>query len=126
MSWLVGLRAAAADRLADAGQDGPAPTLVLPLDQAEELFSADAGAQGEQFLVLLAALLGRINATGVGLIVAATIRTDRYQLMQNHPALDGIGTVLFNELKPMMRRVARYHDLPEASRGLIDALVAKR
>ena len=98
---LVGLRAAAAERLTDAGQDGPAPTLVLPLDQAEELFSADAGAQAEQFLTLIAELIGRINATEVGLIVAATIRTDRYELMQNHPALDGIGTVLFNELTPM-------------------------
>ena len=33
--------------------------------------------------------------------MAATIRTDRYELMQNHPALDGVGAVLFNELKPM-------------------------
>ena len=24
--------------------------------------------------------------------MAATIRTDRYELMQNHPALDGVGT----------------------------------
>ena len=98
---LVGLRAAAAERLAEAGQQGPAPTLVLPLDQAEELFTADAGPQAEQFLALLADLVGRINATEVGLIVAATIRTDRYEVMQNHPALDGINTVLFNELKPM-------------------------
>ena len=98
---LVGLRAAAAERLADAGQQGDLPTLALPLDQAEELFSADAGAQAEQFLALLAELLGRINATEIGLIVMATIRTDLYELMQNHPALDGIGTVLFNELKPM-------------------------
>ena len=89
------------ERLADAGQDGPAPTLVLPLDQAEELFSADAGPQAEQFLTLIAELIGRINATEVGLIVAATIRTDRYEVMQNHPALDGLGTVLFDELKPM-------------------------
>src|SRR6185312_1875248 len=69
--------------------------------QAEELFSADAGAQAEQFLALLEALLGRINATEVGLIVAATIRTDRYELMQNHPALDGLGSVLFDALTPM-------------------------
>jgi TIR domain len=41
------LRTAAAKRLADAGHDGAAPTLVLPLDQAEELFSADAGEQAE-------------------------------------------------------------------------------
>ena len=34
-------------------------------------------------------------------MVAATIRTDRYEVMQNHPALDGLDTVLFDELKPM-------------------------
>ncbi len=109
------LRVAAAERLTDTdrdngavaepptitSQEGAAPTLVLPLDQAEELFSADAGEQAERFLTLLAELVKRINATGVGLIVAATIRTDRYEAMQNHPALDGIGTLLFDELKPM-------------------------
>jgi WD40 repeat protein len=95
------MRAAAAKRLADAGHDGAAPTLVLPLDQAEELFSADAGAQATQFLELIADLVGRLNIGESGLIVAATIRTDRYEVMQNHPALDRIGTVLFNELKPM-------------------------
>jgi WD40 repeat protein len=98
---LVGLRTAATERLAEIGQDGPAPTLVLPLDQAEELFTADAGPQAEQFLSLLADLMARINTTDVGLIVAATIRTDRYELMQNHPSFDGINSVLFNELKPM-------------------------
>jgi WD40 repeat protein len=105
---LVQVRAAAAQQLAEIDQDGDAtvqeasaPTLVLGLDQAEELFSADAGEQAEQFLTLLAELLGRINATELGLVVAATIRTDRFEVMQNHPALDGIGTVLFDELKPM-------------------------
>ena len=49
-------------RLAEAGQQGAAPTLVLPLDQAEELFTADAGAQAEQFLALLADLVRRLNA----------------------------------------------------------------
>jgi hypothetical protein len=98
---LVGLRTAAADRLVDAGQHGPPPTLVLPLDQAEELFSEEAGVQAEQFLLLISELLGRMNATESALIVAATIRTDRYELMQNHPALDGVGTVLFNRLTPM-------------------------
>jgi WD40 repeat protein len=88
-------------RSTDAVQEGSAPTLVLGLDQAEELFSADAGQQAEQFLTLLAKLLGRINATELGLVVAATIRTDRFEVMQNHPALAGIGTVLFDELKPM-------------------------
>ena len=34
-------------------------------------------------------MLSRINAAEAGLIVAATIRTDRYEAMQNHPALAG-------------------------------------
>ena len=80
---------------------GARRSLVLPLDQAEELFSADAGPQAEQFLALIADLMRRLNTGEVGLMVAATIRTDRYEAMQNHPALDGVGTVLFNELKPM-------------------------
>ena len=88
--------------MAAAGHPGAVPTLVLPLDQAEELFSADAGPEAEQFLVLIADLMRRLNTgSKVGLIVAATIRTDRYEAMQNHPALDGIGTELFSELKPM-------------------------
>ena len=98
---LAELRTAATQRLVDIGQDGPAPTLVLPLDQAEELFTADVGEQAELFLALLSDLVGRLNAVGPGLIVAATIRTDHYEAMQNHPALAGINSVLFNELKPM-------------------------
>jgi TIR domain/WD domain, G-beta repeat len=95
------VRSAAAKRLADAGHDGAAPSLVLPLDQAEELFSADASAEAEQFLTVIADLMRRLNTSDVGLVVAATIRTDRYEVMQSHAALDRIGTVLFSELKPM-------------------------
>ena len=85
----------------EAGDRAIAPTLVLPLDQAEELFSADAGPQAGRFLTLIAGLLDRINSDELGMIVVATIRTDRFEAMQNHPALDGIGTALFDELKPM-------------------------
>jgi WD40 repeat protein len=103
-NWLTELRAAAATRLVERGNDGDvatAPTLVLPLDQAEELFSADAVEPADKFLALVAGLLERLNATEVALVVAATIRTDRYEAMQTHPALAGIGAVLFDELKPM-------------------------
>jgi hypothetical protein len=47
--------------VAAAGHPGAVPTLVLPLDQAEELFSADAGPEAEQFLVLIADLMRRLN-----------------------------------------------------------------
>jgi hypothetical protein len=90
----------------DRSREPSGPTLVLPLDQAEELFSAQATstaetAEAERFLELLAAVIGRINTDEVRLLVAAAIRTDRYEALQNHPALQGIGTVLFNDLKTM-------------------------
>ena len=41
--WLEEARQLARDRLLDVAAEQPAPTLVLPVDQAEELFHADAG-----------------------------------------------------------------------------------
>lgn len=102
--WLTEIRRAAARRLLERGDDGAtasAPTLVLPLDQAEELFAADAGEPATDFLRLLAGVIDTLNAEDLGIVVAATIRTDRYELMQTHPSLAGLGTVLFDELKPM-------------------------
>jgi WD40 repeat protein len=95
------MRATATKRLVDAGHDRAAPTLILPLDQAEELFSADASAEADQFLALIAELIRGLNSGEGGLILAVTIRTDRYEEMQKHPALDRIGTEIFSELKPM-------------------------
>ena len=42
-------RADARARLLDVPADQPAPTLVLPVDQAEELFNADAGPEAARF-----------------------------------------------------------------------------
>lgn len=103
--WLAEIRDAAAARLVDRAAieqgSAPAPTLVLPLDQAEELFSVDSGEPAEVFLRLLAGVIEQINATEIGFAVAATIRTDRYEVLQTHPALADVGALLFDELKPM-------------------------
>ena len=58
---------------------------MLPLDQAEELFTADAGHRGRPRSCELIAELAKPDADGhrLGLIVAGTIRTDRYEVMQN-------------------------------------------
>jgi hypothetical protein len=48
--WLQEARVVAASRLPQESAETPQPTLVLPLDQAEELFSVDAGWQAAQFL----------------------------------------------------------------------------
>ena len=55
--WLQEARHAARARLLDVPAEQPAPTLVLPLDQAEELFNPDAGPEAPRFLEILAGLL---------------------------------------------------------------------
>lgn len=97
------IRHAAAARLpAGDDDDKPAlPTLILPLDQAEELFSADAGEQGDALLRLLRSLTSPGDGDAPDLIVVVTIRTDRYEVMQTHPQLEGLQTQVFDALKPM-------------------------
>jgi hypothetical protein len=54
---LAEARQTARDRLLDVPAEQAAPTLVLPVDQAEELFNADAGPEAASFLELL----GRVS-----------------------------------------------------------------
>ncbi|MEV3901101.1 TIR domain-containing protein [Mycobacterium sp. NPDC050551] len=101
---LLDVQQAAADRLPDpvrGDERAAAPTLILPLDQAEELFSADAGAQGAELLSLIRRLTTRTDIRPLSLIVVATIRTDRFEIMQTHPELAGIESRVFDDLKPM-------------------------
>ncbi len=99
---LAECRQAAAHQVPDAGPDAAPPTLVLPLDQAEELFTADAGPEAAAFLRLIAEL-AKPDADGqrLGLVVAGTIRTDRYEVMQTAPQLAGLTSEVFDDLKPM-------------------------
>jgi len=89
---LIEIQQKATDRLPDpaSGDERPAPpTLILPLDQAEELFSADAGVQGAELMSFVRQLTVRTDLQPLSLIVVATIRTDRYEVMQTHPELVG-------------------------------------
>src|SRR6476646_5911902 len=80
--WLEEARQVARTRLFDVAAEQPAPTLVLPVDQAEELFNADAGPQAPQFLELVAALVQHEAGGTTAMIVAMTIRADRYEPLQ--------------------------------------------
>ena len=99
--WLEEARAAARARLLDVPADQPAPTLVLPVDQAEELFNADAGPDAACFLELLALLVEHEAGVTPAIIVALTIRADRYEPLQIAPELAGVDSVVFDQLKPM-------------------------
>ncbi|MET1034382.1 MAG: hypothetical protein ABWX68_03985 [Arthrobacter sp.] len=88
-------------RLLDEAAGTPLPTVILPVDQAEELFSADAGPQAQRFLTLLASLVNHGDVTSRGLVVACTIRTDFYGALQGTPELSRLKSVVFDELRPM-------------------------
>ena len=94
-------RLEARKRLLDEAAGTPLPTVILPVDQAEELFSADAGPQAQRFLTLLASLVNHGDVTSRGLVVACTIRTDFYGSLQGTPELSRMKSVVFDELRPM-------------------------
>ena len=96
---LQAIQKAARDRLITSDESAPpTPTLVFPLDQAEELFSPAATQEARDFLQLLGDLL-RGNAMPA--IVAITIRSDRYEPLQTAPQVGEIKSVIFDDLKPM-------------------------
>ena len=91
----------------DEQSSSRAPTLVLPVDQAEELFTADASPEARRFLSLIAEILrdaqtpAAASSPAISLIVAFTIRSDRYEPLQTAPELAGLQTTVFDDLKPM-------------------------
>ncbi len=94
--WLAEAQRAASNRLVDAEDVAP-PTIVLPIDQAEELFVADADEQCGKLLSVLSSLLSDRSP----IIAVATIRSDSYAPLQAAPDLAVIGTRVFDDLKPM-------------------------
>jgi len=101
--WLREIQQKASDRLLHDTGNTPLPTLILPVDQAEELFAADAGPEASQFLTLLARLTRHSGDDEPLLLIAATIRSDRFETLQTVPELADVRSELFNELKPMPR-----------------------
>ncbi len=115
-AWLEEARHVARARLLDVAAEQPAPTLVLPVDQAEELFNADAGPEAPRFLEMLAALVEHQAGVTPAMIVAVTIRADRYEPLQIAPELAGVDSVVFDELKPHAAcRVQGGHHRPRSA-----------
>ncbi|MDT5320846.1 MAG: hypothetical protein QOD88_3368, partial [Mycobacterium sp.] len=95
-TWLVECRDAASGQLLDKTADGEPLIIVLPLDQGEELFTGDEPEAAGLLSLIRELALGGDGADGLPLIVAATIRTDRYELMQTAPELAGLYTEQFD------------------------------
>ena len=66
---------------------GEPPAIVIPIDQAEELFSPDGVKEAESFLPLLRNLLVRDMPS---VITVFTIRSDQYEQLQSATAFDGL------------------------------------
>lgn len=90
------------NRTAQPHEPGKPPTLVLCIDQAEELHNPDATDEARQFLASIgAACRSEAIAGDFSLIVAFTIRSDRYEPLQTAAELSGLKSVVFDDLKPM-------------------------
>ncbi len=128
LTELVGTRA----RGGDGSTPGKPPTLILPIDQAEELFLADGAAEAHRFLELLCALA---VVERPALIALLTIRSDSYERLQTARELEGLRQH-FLSLPPMpqgayvdvIRGPARRlegSDRPlKIEEGLVDALLS--
>ena len=87
------------DRFVNGGRP-TAPTLILPVDQAEELFGANVGEEADGFLTVFAELL-KSETSDLPIMAVATIRSDLYELFQTAPQLVGLDAHPFDDLKPM-------------------------
>jgi WD40 repeat protein len=96
---LIELQGAARLQYLGAGENEPPPTIVLPLDQAEELLSPDGAEPASRFLALTQELADPSEDSRLDMIVVATIRSDRFGGLQARPEL--AGAELFGELRPM-------------------------
>ena len=80
----------------------PAPTIVLPIDQAEELFGAEGREEADAFLTALADALrepGGDAGAAIGarrrLFALLTIRSESYATLQTDRRLDALKAALF-------------------------------
>ena len=112
---------------ADAGVKPKPPTLVLSIDQGEELFLAEAQNEAKPFLSLLRDLL---KDDAPAIVAVFTIRSDNYEALQVAQQLDGVRQEAFS-LTPMpkgsyadvIRGPARRLDGTPRALAIEDALV---
>ncbi|WP_424405691.1 tetratricopeptide repeat protein [Pasteurella sp. PK-2025] len=94
-------------------EDRKLPTLVIPLDQAEELF-IEQQTQAQPFLQLIASL---IRSEQLDILLLCTIRTDAYAALQAATPLEGLDQYPFS-----LPRIAKgaYQQIIEGPAKLLD------
>jgi formylglycine-generating enzyme required for sulfatase activity len=95
--FLQALADKATPAASDTGGKPKAPTLILSIDQAEELFVAEAQDEAQPLLALVRDLL---NEDGPAIIAVFTIRSDNYERLQLAKELEGVRQQAFS-LPPM-------------------------
>jgi conflict system STAND superfamily ATPase/TIR domain-containing protein len=93
------LRSYLRDLVAKESDGGESPTLVLAVDQAEELFRPENAQEGDALLTVLHDLA---STDDPALIVIFVIRSDSYDALQHAKPLDGLAQKAF-PLLPMPR-----------------------
>ncbi|MBL4659036.1 MAG: TIR domain-containing protein [Alcanivoracaceae bacterium] len=83
------------------------PTLVLTIDQGEELFHSDCGEQSQKFMELIKQLALHPK---LALVILVTIRSDAYEYLQSNQELENIPQHIFS-LAPMPQ--GAYHNIIE-------------
>jgi hypothetical protein len=101
-------------------------TVLLMIDQCEELLTVEANEEGHQFLAFLRAVLNREDSR---LMILATLRSDFLGLFQDHPAIGGLRVVTFpvpqmdvDDFASVIEDPARIAGL-ELGSGLIQAMI---
>jgi WD40 repeat protein len=108
--------------------EGSAPTVVLLIDQAEELLNEEGRTESDQFLEIVARTLDLEK----GLIVVLAIRSDAYPQFQNKPGLVAVPREPFDlppllegSLRLVIEGPAKIAVPPlKLEPGLVDALLA--
>ncbi len=85
------------------GSGAPPPTIVIGIDQAEELFSKEGTEEAGHLLEFIGRLIGQAGHQPPGggrpalrVMVLAAIRSDSYEQLQTAPTLTGIRQTPFN------------------------------
>jgi hypothetical protein len=83
----------------DISADRPPPMVVIPIDQGEELFAADAGQEAPRFLEMLPQVLAPRNSgmpRRPPALAVIAIRADSHERLQTEPLLAHVSPHLFS------------------------------